>query len=110
MLIISLLVFLFSDFVSYSQPYQRELNNIPISDSQGLLKNIFSGGHNNLEFQFIDIDGDGDLDIFFLDSDQTFGWFENIGDKFNADFKYSLTVPEGLYFSDWFYFADIDAD
>jgi len=74
------------------------------------LKNIFSGGHNNLEFQFIDIDGDGDLDIFYLDSDQTFGWFENVGNKFNADFKFSLTVPEGLYFSDWFYFVDIDAD
>lgn len=109
-LIISLVIFLYSDFVSYSQPYQRELNSIPIADSHGLLKNIFSAGHNNLEFQFVDIDGDGDLDIFYLDSDQTYGWFENVGDKFNADFKYSLTVPQGLYFSNWFYFVDIDAD
>ncbi len=31
-------------------------------------------------------------------------------DKFNADFKYSLTNPNGLFFSDWFYFVDIDAD
>ena len=53
---------------------------------------------------------DDDLDIFYLDSDQTFGWFENAGDKFNADFKYSLTNPNGLFFSDWFYFVDIDAD
>jgi len=81
-----------------------------VSDSNGLLKNIFSGGHNNLEHQFVDIDGDGDLEVFFLDSDQTFGWFENIGTKFNPDFKYSLTNSPGLHFSNWFYFIDIDDD
>jgi hypothetical protein len=81
-----------------------------VSDSEGLLENIFSGGHNNLEHQFVDIDGDGDLDIFYLDSDQTFGWFKNIGNKFNPEFEYSLTNPQGLYFSNWFYFIDIDND
>ncbi len=81
-----------------------------MSDDEGLINNTFSGGHNNLEHQFIDIDGDGDLDIFYLDSDQTFGWFENTGSKFNADFEYSLTIPDGLNFSNWFYFIDIDDD
>lgn len=81
-----------------------------MSDAEGLLENIFSGGHNNLEHQFVDIDGDGDLDIFYLDSDQTFGWFKNIENKFNPEFEYSLTNPQGLYFSNWFYFIDIDND
>jgi hypothetical protein len=81
-----------------------------VSDAEGLLKNIFSGGHNNLEHQFVDIDGDGDLDISYLDSDQTFGWFKNIGNKFNPEFEYSLSNPQGLYFSNWFYFIDIDDD
>jgi hypothetical protein len=81
-----------------------------VSDAEGLLENIFSGGHNNLEHQFVDIDGDGDLDIFYLDSDQTFGWFKNIGNEFNPEFEYSLTNPQGLYFSNWFYFIDIDDD
>jgi hypothetical protein len=81
-----------------------------VSDSEGLLENIFSGGHNNIEHQFVDIDGDGDLDIFYLDSDQTFGWFKNIGNKFSPEFEYSLTNPQGLYFSNWFYFIDIDDD
>ena len=101
---------LLSTILSFPQPYERELNIIPVSDVEGLINNTFSGGHNNLEYQFIDIDGDGDLDIFYLDSDQTFCWFENIGSKFNADFKYSLTLPEGLNFSNWFYFIDIDDD
>ena len=81
-----------------------------MTDAEGLLKNIFSGGHNNLEHQFVDIDGDGDLDIFYLDSDQTFGWFKNIGNKFNPEFEYSLTNPQGLFFSNWFYFVDIDTN
>ncbi|MFI5236865.1 MAG: FlgD immunoglobulin-like domain containing protein [Ignavibacteriales bacterium] len=103
-------LFLLSTVLVFPQPYQRELNIIPVSDVEGLLNNTFSGGHNNLEHQFIDIDDDGDLDIFYLDSDQTFGWFENRGSKFNADYKYSLTLPEGLNFSNWFYFIDIDND
>lgn len=104
------ILFLLSTFISFAQPYQRELNLIPVSDTEGLLKNIFTGGHNNLEYQFVDIDGDSDLDIFFLDSDQTFGMFENTGDKFNEDFKFSLAVPQGLFFSNWFYCVDIDSD
>jgi len=101
---------LFSSSFSFPQPFIRELNLIPVSDAEGLLKNIFSGGHNNLEHQFVDIDNDGDLDIFYLDSDQTFGWFENVGNKFIPDFKYSLSKPDGLHFYDWFYFVDIDAE
>ena len=104
------LLFAILSINSFPQPYQRELNLIPVSDPEGLIDNIFSGGHNNLEHQFIDIDDDGDLDIFYLDSDKTFGWFENTGTKFNADYKYSLNLPAGLHFSNWFYFVDMDAD
>lgn len=75
-----------------------------------MIENIYSGGHNNIEHQLIDIDGDEDFDIIFLDSDGTFGWYENIGDKFNPDFEYSLTPIGDFTFSDWFYFVDIDAD
>lgn len=104
----SLLFFAAADICS--QPFNRELNHIPISDESGLIKNIFSGGHNNLEYQFVDIDNDEDLDIFFLDSDKTFGLFENIGNKFNPEYKYLINKPNNLFFSNWFYFVDIDND
>jgi len=97
-------------FNTYPQQFQRKLNIFPISDGAGLIKNIYSGGHNNIEHQLIDIDGDEDLDIPFLDSDGTFGWYENIGNKFNPDFEYSFTPIGDFTFSDWFYFVDIDAD
>jgi hypothetical protein len=92
------------------EEFIRRLNWIPVSDGSGPLTNIYSGGINNIEHQFIDIDGDNDFDIPILDSDGTFGIYENIGDSSEAKFKYSLAGIPGLYISDWFYFVDIDND
>jgi FlgD Ig-like domain/FG-GAP-like repeat len=94
----------------YPQTFTRELNSIPVSDIQGNLTNIFSGGTNNLEHQFVDIDNDGDLDIFYLDSDGTFGWYENKGNPETPDFVLSFDTIQGLLFNDWFYLVDIDND
>ena len=97
--------------VSHSQEeFVRRLNWIPISDGSGEISNIYSGGINNLEHQFVDIDGDNDFDIVFLDSDGSFGWYENIGNSSTAEFRYSFTEIPGLLLSDWFYFVDIDDD
>ncbi|MFI5236676.1 MAG: FlgD immunoglobulin-like domain containing protein [Ignavibacteriales bacterium] len=96
--------------IGYSQPFDRKLELIPITDGEGLIENTFSGGHNNLEHQFIDIDADLDLDIFYLDSDETFGWFKNNGNVSTSLYDFSLSKITGLNFSNWFYFVDIDAD
>ncbi len=101
---------LFLSGMLYSQTFQRELNSIPFSDQQGLFANIFSGGTNNPEPQFIDIDNDGDPDLFYLDSDGTYGWYRNDGSPSNPVFTLSLDTIPGLYFNDWFYFTDIDND
>jgi len=92
------------------EEYVRRLNSIPVSDGAGAITNIYSGGVNNFEFQFVDIDGDDDFDILFLDSDKTYGWYENKGSPSSADFQLSLTKIPGMVLSDWFYFVDIDND
>ena len=94
----------------FAQPFERELELIPVFDSEGKLINTFSGGLNNIEHQFIDIDGDIDLDIIYLDSDKTFGLYENIGNQFVSEFKLIINDDSGLFLSDWFYFVDIDSD
>jgi hypothetical protein len=96
--------------ILFAQQFIRELDLIPVYDSEGRLSNTFSGGLNNIEHQFIDIDGDGDLDIIYFDSDKTFGWYENVGDKFNPEYKLGMEDLSGLFLSDWFYFVDIDND
>jgi hypothetical protein len=45
------------------EEYVRRLNRIPVIDGAGALTNIYSGGINNFEYQFVDIDGDEDLFI-----------------------------------------------
>src|SRR5690606_30140506 len=91
-----------------AQNFQRELQSISFSDESGGIPNVFSGGTNNLDFQFVDIDADGDYDFFYLDSDGTFGWYENTGNKTSPNFTLALTEIPGLNFSDWFYLVDID--
>ena len=104
-----LLLCLFSIGSLFAQEeFVRRLNKIPVADGDGALTNIFSGGINNFEFQFVDIDGDDDFDILFLDSDKTFGWYENKGSSSSADFELSFTQIPGMVLSDWFYFIDID--
>lgn len=109
-----LILFVFCSLQSFEsifpQPFIRSLNGIPVYDSSGRLPNTFSGGHNNIEPQFIDIDDDGDYDLIYLDSDGTYGWYKNIGDKFNPQFILSFDTIPGMKFSDWFYFIDIDDD
>lgn len=94
----------------YPQTFRRELNSIPFSDQQGQLTNIFSGGTNNPEPQFIDIDADGDPDLFFIDSDGTYSWYRNDGTPSVPFFTLSFDTIPGFYFYDWFYFVDIDND
>ncbi len=93
-----------------AQPFTRELNSIPFTDSEGIIRNTFSGGMNNPEHQFIDIDNDGDYDLFYLDSDGTYGWYENIATPEVPLFVLSFDSIPGLKFSNWFYFVDIDND
>ena len=69
-----------------------------------------SGGFNNIEHQFVDIDNDGDYDLFYLNSDKTFGYFINSSNAVSPEFELSLDTIEGLDFLDWFYFFDADAD
>jgi hypothetical protein len=88
----------------------RRLNGIPVIDGAGAITNIYSGGINNFEYQFVDIDGDDDFDILFLDSDKTYGWYENKGSSSSADFELSFTQIPGIVLTDWFYFIDIDND
>ena len=91
------------------EEYVRRLNGIPVIDGAGAIKNIYSGGINNLEYQFVDIDGDDDFDILFLDSDKTYGWYENTGTSSSSDFELSFTQIPGLVLTDWFYFV-VDTD
>ncbi len=64
----SILLCLFAIGSLFAQEeYVHRLNSIPVIDGAGALINIYSGGINNLEYQFVDIDGDDDFGYTFSD-------------------------------------------
>ncbi|MFZ4619867.1 MAG: FG-GAP-like repeat-containing protein [Bacteroidota bacterium] len=68
--------------------------------------NLFAGGIDTPRFQFVDIDGDHDNDLFLLDRDEQLWFYRNINGKLFMEPKSSF----GLAVGSWFRFADIDAD
>lgn len=93
-----------------AQPFERNIGGIKIFSSGKEYKNVFSGGLNNPEFQFVDIDADTDPDLFVLNSDGSFLFFKNIGSPQNAEFLLELNSPQGFHPINWFCFTDIDND
>ncbi len=70
----------------------------------------FNGGMNNARYQFVDIDGDNDLDLFTFDSDTSLYFYKNTGNAQIADYKLVSMRFQDLHFYNWFYFTDMDND
>lgn len=68
--------------------------------------NLFAGGIDNPRYQFVDIDGDGDQDLFLLDRDELLWFYRNNGGTFLQEPFQTF----GLQVGSWFRFADLDGD
>lgn len=96
--------------IVYAQSYQRSIDSPVITNGFTNYVNPFSGGYNNIEHQFLDFDNDADKDLFYLNSDGTFGVLINSGSPQSPKFTLFTDTISGLFFSDWFYFIDADND
>lgn len=68
--------------------------------------NLFFGGMDTPRFQFVDIDGDDDNDLFIIDRDERLQFFRNV----NGTLTIEPNSTFGLTAGSWFRFADIDSD
>ncbi len=107
---IFIFLFTFSIIKIFGQSYEREIEPFAFIIEQNQTRNTFSGGVNNPEFQFIDLDGDSDAELIYLCSDGSFEVLENEGSNTFPDFKLKIDKYPGLQLRNWFFFADIDAD
>ncbi|MEX0722634.1 MAG: VCBS repeat-containing protein [Gracilimonas sp.] len=94
-----------------SPNYKQDVDPFPVYDKDGeRIPFPFLGGFNAPRPQFVDIDGDGDPDLFVQENtdDLKFFEFEEVGDEFPL--KWQTNKFQNLNIGEWFRFVDMDQD
>ncbi len=108
-----LYIFLLIAHAAVAQEFQleRKINPFPVLDENGVAFDLpFLGGLNTPIQQFLDIDGDGDVDLFVQDRANQLLFFRNTGDSQNYQFEWETDRFGDLDVGLWFKFADVDGD
>ena len=111
-LFFSAAVLLFAVPVALGQAldFERQITPFPVLDMGGeAYPFAFVGGFNNPRPQLADLDRDGDLDLFLLETRGRIIYFENVaasGFAFAWRSDYFLGIDVGT----WFRFGDLDGD
>lgn len=102
-----------------AQSFERVVSGIPFTFQNEPLALPFFGGFDPFLPQFLDIDGDRDLDLFVLKPFFTarnrqwegrLTFFENTGDAQIPRFAFHTNFYHDFSVHTWFHFIDIDAD
>ncbi|MFQ5678722.1 MAG: FG-GAP repeat domain-containing protein [Gemmatimonadota bacterium] len=95
--------------------FERRVYPFPVHDEQGIAyAHPFLGGYNIPRPQWIDVDGDGDLDLFVQESSGEVAFFEALSDTSPAArlplYRWRTDRFRGLRVGEWYRFADMDHD
>jgi uncharacterized protein (DUF2141 family) len=83
----------------------------PVADAAGeAYRHPFLGGFNVPRPQAVDIDGDGDLDLFIQERTGELIFLENTGTRSEPVFTWRTDAYVGLDVGEWSRFADADGD
>ncbi len=95
----------------YPPHYSRVVYGIEVRDTAGVLfPHPFLGGFNVPRAQLIDIDSDGDLDLFLQEASDRLKFFENVGTPQAAHFLWRTDAYDNLQVGEWYRFVDLDGD
>jgi hypothetical protein len=93
------------------QGFERRMYAIEVQDEEGVAyDHPFLGGFNLPRPHFVDIDADGDLDLFVQEYSNAIMLFENVGTPGEASYVWRTDKYEGLEVGEWYHFADVDGD
>lgn len=92
--------------------YQRVVTpDFAVQDTAGrAIANPFYGGLNTPRPQFVDIDGDGDEDLFLQERSGKIAFFERVTEGDTSRLVWRSDDYQGLDVGEWFRFADLDQD
>ena len=91
--------------------WSREVSGIPVADETDREYAFpFLGGFNVPRPQFIDIDGDGDYDLFVQERTGELIFFENTGTSKAARYTWRTDRYQDLHIGEWTRFVDLDGD
>lgn len=90
--------------------FERQVTAFPVADSAGRpYDHPFLGGFNVPRPQLVDIDADGDLDLFVQEAADRIAFFERV-DGPAIRFAWRGDRFAGLEVGEWYRFADLDDD
>lgn len=96
---------------SLDDPLQREVGPFPVRDAAGRpYDHPFLGGFDVPRPQLVDIDGDGDPDLFVQERTDEVMFFENVGTPSEASYAWRTDRYQDLPVGEWSRFHDLDDD
>ena len=91
--------------------FEREVASIPVARADGGSFALpFLGGLDVPRPQFVDIDADGDPDLFLQEYSNALMFFENTGTAAAPRFEWRSDRYRDLDIGEWYRFVDLDAD
>ena len=91
--------------------FERQLYSIEVQDQDGIAyDHPFLGGFNLPRPHLVDIDGDGDLDLFVQEYSNQVMFFEQVGTATEPRYLWRTDRYKDLEVGEWYHFADVDAD
>lgn len=97
----------------HAQSFERVTAGIPFTRNNQLLELPFTGGLDSFLPQFVDIDADGDFDLFISQPEERGAklvLFENLGTPQAHRFRLHHSAFDTTTVNTWYHFVDIDAD
>ncbi len=97
----------------FGQNFERVTTGIAFTRNNQLLELPFTGGLDSFLPQFVDIDADGDLDLFMAQPEERgaqLSLFENLGSPQAHRFQLRSSAFDTMTVNTWYHFVDIDAD
>ncbi len=106
-----LLAVVLAPLAATAQPFEQAVAPFPVIGSDGRpYDHPFLGGFNIPRPQFVDIDADGDVDLFVQERVDELIYFENTGTPQAPVFVWRTDAWAGLAVGEWSRFADMDGD